>query len=154
MSCKRLYVHTASPPAPEISRNRLWQKHLLPRPQQKAPPLTARCYAPMLRRGPHNWLSWPLAANAYACNHLPAGLNAHGASAQGQQYSADQKTHKQGRSPTSQTRGAQARHPQTFQLWQHGQLRQRGQQRQHGLTGLVRHGVFPGLRARLPARPG
>ena len=91
------------------------QKHLLPRPQQKGPTAHDTLLRAHASAGPSQRINVILAANAYACNHLPAGLNSHAASAQGQQCGADQKTHKQGRSSV-----VRARHPQAFQPWQLG----------------------------------
>ena len=62
-----------------------------------------------------------LAANAYACNHLPTGLYVHAAPTQGQQGGASQNTQNKGRSPALPV--------QQRQISLRGQLRQRRQPR-------------------------
>ena len=122
MSRKGHHVHTASPPAPEISHNLPANQELLcPLMQSKSP----AAHGTLLRAHATTGLSYQinviLAANAYACNHLPTGLYVHAAPTQGQQGGASQNTQNKGRSPALPV--------QQRQISLRGQLRQRRQPR-------------------------
>ena len=110
------------PPAPEISHNLPANQELLfPLMQSKSP----AAHGTLLRAHATTGLSYQinviLAANAYACNHLPTGLDAYAATAQRQQGSTNQNTQQQGRCPAPPAR--------QLQISLRGQLRQRRQPR-------------------------
>lgn len=105
----------------------------------------------MLRRGYFNGINVLLAANAYACNHLSTGLDAYAATAQGQQGGANQKHSVSGPQPCS-AYAAMAACPALTTA--PAAAAAKNSESQAGQAGIVRHGAFPGLYARLPAHPG
>ena len=87
--------------------------------KQKSPAAHATLLRVHATAGPSKLINVPLAPNAYARGHLPAGLNSHAARSQGQQGGADQQAQNQGLSPAPP-----ARQCQLLLCWQQRQLRQ------------------------------